>query len=301
MITEIPKEKTYQPPIGNSIDQKEESPNPARKIRDDLLSALEVGPAGKIGEMDLDSKGYRDDRTEKKYDGSPAWFEDHMAKTPTGSLVAGTLHNANIKTAEDIRKQILPGIIKSAEELLLSGRRVIFIAEGAPHGIPGSEQEMVAEELDNLSGGKIGHDTWDDQSVEIFGFDEGENQGVDFNLPLVKKLVNKFRDAKIVEASLYAMMYGQGYKFPITAGARQFLEKIGVDPADQSTLYKITFPSNGDKDTILAKVCREYNRLRQENMLRKIKGVEMAGAIAIVTPGASHVYSLKNILEQGLY
>jgi len=39
--------------------------------------------------MDLESKGYRDDRLEQKYDGTPEWFEDHTAKTPNGSLIVG--------------------------------------------------------------------------------------------------------------------------------------------------------------------------------------------------------------------
>jgi len=71
-----------------------------------------------------------------------------------------------------------------------------------------------------------------------------------------------------------------------------------IDTNNLTALEKVTFPSGSQEDTVPAKVCREYNRLRQENMLKKIKDVEMSGSIAIVTPGASHAYSLKLILER---
>jgi len=61
--------------------------------------------------------------------------------------------------------------------------------------------------------------------VEIFSFDDKrKNTGLDFNLPLLKKLTIKFGDKELVEAALYAMMLIHDYEF--------------TSPQEQNSIWK---------------------------------------------------------------
>jgi hypothetical protein len=287
MPLEEAKVSTDLPPIVATAALKEDVPKPAQETNTSALSVLE-------------GDGYRDDRNEGSYENTSDWIGDHTTNTPKGSLIVGTLHNDSESNTEIIRKQIIPRIIEEARkllELLPEGKKIVFLAEGEKHGSPDSEQEMIAVELDKLIGSRIEHDTWDDEALAIYG----DGMKIDFGLPLIKKLIKKFNDAVIVEAALYAMNRGDYEGFPISSKARKYLESTGIDPENKDALEKKAFPSKYEKDTIVAEICREYNRLRQENMLNKIKRIEDNEGIAIVAPGSSHAYSLKFILEKGHY
>ncbi len=217
-------------------------------------------------------------------------------------MIIGTMHGKDDELQE-VKDHILPTVLSETKELLDKGREVIFLAEGAVHGPEGSEQDLIASELDKISNRTIKHDTWDDENVEFCSYDEdGKNLGVNFDSPMMEKLVAKFKDKEKVEAALYAVMRAQDYTFPISKDAKEYLENtIGVDSNDLEKLADLTFNAPKEKEGIMAKICQTWNRLRQENLLRKIKTIEKHGDITIVTPGASHAYSLKYILEEGNY
>jgi|CXWL01.1.fsa_nt_gi hypothetical protein len=282
---------------GENSDRKDDS---FPELRHEIQSSVSFALEQKIGDLDLDAKGYRDDRMEEDFDGTPNWFADHTSRTNKGSLMIGTIHGE--EPSEIFEKFVLSPIGDHALRALAVGRRVVFLAEGAVHGPDDSDQQRIADYLDTTSNNRVEHDTWDGSETEICRHDEdGKNLGVDFNLPLVQKLLLKFHDKASVEAALYAMMKATGGGFPVSAEAVDYLGTFGIDSGDETALFKSTFPSAHENDSPLAIICREYNRLRDENMLRKIKEIEKLGAVAIVTPGASHAYSLKHILENGLY
>ena len=255
-----------------------------------------------IGEMGLDSKGYRDDRSENPYDASSEWFEEHSAETPRGSRVIGTMHGKD-EELEEVKIHILPKVLSGAKELLDQGKKIVFLAEGAIHGTEGSEQNLIASELDNMSNKSITHDTWDDENVEFCSYDEnGKDMGLNFDSRMVKKLIAKFGKKEEIEAALYATMRAQNDTFPISEEAKYYLENtIGVDLNDAEKLAELTFNASEGQEGTLTKIMQTWNRLRQENLLRKIKEIEDRGSVAIVTPGYSHAYSLKHVLERGNY
>lgn len=257
-------------------------------VTDNVRSLLSTG------ELSLEKFGYLDDTGEGEYDASPKWINEHTAITSNGSVVAGVLHGYSSKSVKDlIDTKVLPRILSSASSAQKSGKKVVFLAEGAVRGPQGSEQEVIAQALDaNMP--DIEHDTWDDSPVDIFSYGEnGEHLGIDTQSPVVQKMAKKYQNVSVVEAGLFASMHGQGEELSLSPAAKEFLQTLGIDSTDKDALYHAAFESN----SVLAHVTNEWNRLRQENLLRKVHTVEQEGSIAIVTPGASHAYSLKFILE----
>lgn len=244
----------------------------------------------------------RDPADEKEFDGSDEWKADHTAATPGGSTIIGTPHAGGGDDEEEfINQHVVPGAVAAAKKALADGKKVVFLAEGQTGGYEGSEQESVAKALKSQFGNKVQQDTWDDPD-KVDPFDHSHDPiRLNLNHPAVKQLAQHLNmKPEQVEAGLYAMMAGQGDHILLGDEAEKILVDAGIDPLDQESLYKAAFPGDhGGAPTPFSKVTDAFNRMRQDSLLSKIKAIEADGGVAIVTPGASHAYQLKDVLEHG--
>jgi tetratricopeptide (TPR) repeat protein len=231
-----------------------------------------------------------------------AWDTEHTIETPSGSRIIGVLHRGDNPGYDDhhFKTKVLPGIVDAAKKALSAGKKVKFLAEGMKGGGEYSEQRAIAHALGAL-GADVSQDTWDDESVAPWeGYPDDSNPVITPTLPIVRSLTQfSGGDSDLAIAGLYATLVGQGDEIKLTPSIKKTLKSLSIDPEDKDALYAATFPSDtGGKPNPLSRIADEYNRIRQENLLTKIKQEEGNGVVAIATPGASHAYALKPFVER---
>ena len=235
--------------------------------------------------------------------------------TEKGSLVSGTSHIWQTEgTSYFLKDTLIPSVTKHAGEFLKKNpkKKVVFLYEGGmiyenqlnEDWAKDNEQAQVAKGLKKDFGSKVDLDTWDDENTEPYERD-GDNQKfygdndarkIDVeNTVAGKKLVKQFGGNKdLVEASLYADLAGEeDVLVEPSDGAKKVLKDMGIDIKDKKSLLDAAWPENGKPSSDVSKVVSAWSRLRNENMLKKIKDVESAGNIAIVTPGADHINEIR--------
>ena len=275
-----------------------------------------------FSKMNLDDLGFRPAINEKQFDGSEAWKKDHEANTKKGSTIIGTPHiGESVRTDKYIKKEILPKVLNKVQDSIKKGKKVVFLAEGTKRGFDGSEQRMIANELDKKFKNQIIHDSFDsgmdlyDENSIAFKaglqytnndkdklkvyhsiFEIGQGSEIDikhFDNDRQKKLFKKITGVEIPknnqEASDESLGVGKDLKGKTT---------IYADGKLKQKIYNMTFPEDtGLEETNVSKFAKFYNELRDKNLITKIKRIEDAGHIAIAVPGYSHAYSLKPIIE----
>lgn len=238
------------------------------------------------------------------------WAQEHMAVTPHGSLVIGSVH----ADPEDEQSpggiyhhsHVVPTVLQHAHDAIRGGKRITFVAEGGTGEDAPGDGGHLARELVKHFGHRVGHDTWDDKPVNVY----------DQTSPIWKRLYNATGNRALVHAALTAFMAGQGddpgllrRHGILTPEGHQHLQQQGIDPFDPQhvqTMYAMMFPKDqnsypisGGTHNELSLVGEHYNAARQQNLLKKLRDIEQRGHVGIVHAGASHVYNLKPTLEGG--
>lgn len=233
--------------------------------------------------------------------GSSEWIAEHKIQTAGGSYIMGTPHAANGPNERNWCVEVLlPSVLKVARDAIAEGKKVVFLAEGGMEGggdFNGNEQHMIAKALKREFGDKVIQDTWDDAAVEINDptSEEAEllnGNAIDRNAPVVKKLIAHFDgDADRVEAALAMAMFSQdaNIKYLLSDGAKKLLSSRDINLEDHDSVQKMW------DDPVLFKVAAEYARLRDENLVRKVRAAEREVMVAIAIPGAQHAYQLKHV------
>lgn len=261
-------------------------------------------------------EGWRswDDEPELKPSNIKEWFDDHQVTTTEGSVLLGTAHvsdddddEAPSKTV--LHKHIIPNAKRVAEKAIKNGKKVVFLGEG--QSFEGddlttnetyNEQHAVAKALNKKFGDKVKQDTWDDESVNIFE-PYAEVWG---------SLTDAAGGSRVkAEAAMAVFLGGQGdgpeaLSQILSPESKVLIKKrFGVDitkelsEKDVDKLYRVAFPGDfGDPPNEVSAIGEAYNAARQDNLVKKIKKIENEGGVAIVTPGSSHAWSLKPVLEK---
>jgi hypothetical protein len=251
---------------------------------------------GKADEL----KGARSTKNEPDFDPkkAKAWKAEHHMITPNGSVISGALHmdKEHPENLKYVKEHVIPDLVAAADKARKSGKKVIFLAEGAKGGLEGTEQSTIAKALKS----KAEQDTWDDASVTPFRWDEKKQKDVfSPDSPVMKDISERVGDPDVAAAGVYAMLAGQGSELDVPASVKSKLKRMGIDPDDQDAMYRASFPQDfGDDENDISRVTDEYNQARQRNMVRKIRKIESEGGIALVAPGASHAYALKPVLSK---
>jgi hypothetical protein len=318
--------KGQDPEAAKKDDLEPPNPVPTEEMEKELTNDLEPPEGVPTEEMEQELKKDPEGETPKKktperrdptqetaFDGSPEWVEEHQAKTPGGSLILGTNH-AIFEDGEElgaehayIDETVIPAAIKAAEEALKAGKQVVFLAEGVEEGFPGGEQERVAKALGDKFGRRVKQDSWD--RLYVKWSDEVGGEVLDAESDAVKDLAAKSgHPVEDVLAAMTAFEAGQGTDLVISPEVKEKLQTWGIPTDPPRAMYMAAFPHDAEndedrkllsemKDNPVAKIQKTFNRMRQDQMLQRIKEIEASGGVAIVTPGASHAYEMKPLLD----
>jgi 2'-5' RNA ligase len=254
----------------------------------------EGGGKGKGKEYSSSIEGHRVEPADAKFTNR----KEYTARSENGSVILGTPHGGEPESDSFIKDTVLPEVDAAVKDAIAKGKKVVFLAEGKQGGFPDSEQEMIAQHLDKNYEGKIKQDTWDGAENEVSRYDEKEDTDVQVvDSPVIKKLTSHFGDADLVLAALLASENGQGTGIRGDSRAVARLKKMGIDPEDEGALYSQAFPQDDNPPsppTEISRVVEAWNRMRQEHLIKRMKEVEAEGGVAIVVPGASHAYELRD-------
>jgi len=247
------------------------------------------------------------------------WPSSHTAVSPKGSLYVGTIHadlSQDSPEMDYVKDVLAPQAVKVARKAVRQGKKVVFFSEGRKTD-PGaawmfSEQDVIGRALHDAFGARVELDTWDDFATDVLARTS----------PIWERLAQVAGGRGEAEAAMTAFMVGQGvapddeeHAGIITPQARKILKKkygldldqIGKQEPDKdgndpivAQLYRMSFPGDfGDPHNSISAVGEVYNAARQDRLLARVKEVEDAGGVAIVSAGASHIYSLKPAVERG--
>lgn len=246
-------------------------------------------------------------------DNAEAWVSEHTAQTKGGSVLLGTPHLSGDDDPESqaiFSEHVLKNAVQTARDAIKAGKKVVFLGEGEAFDEDAlkedddwNEQHAVAKALDKATKGQVTQDTWDDAPVLLS----------DPKSPVWEKLtVTAGGNIKKARGAMAVFMAGQGVSYKqmksegwVDDSVADLVEEVtGVNirkkikQSDEKKLYDMAFPGDSGKPpTEVSALGDVYNAARQENLLRKIKTVEADGGVAIVTPGASHAYQLKHVIE----
>ncbi len=233
------------------------------------------------------------------------WQKQHTMKTNGGSLVMGTPHTGSGE-GEDYINKVVEGVVSHAKEAIKAGKKVVFLAEDTlgDDGMPweSTEQRQVADALKKVGGKNVTIDSWD-KGVEVL---DKSGEQIDTKSAGYSKLVSNSTPDD-VEAGLFAFMAGQGAELnSVSDSAKKVLKGVGIDLPDdlskmgddvRDKMYGLTFPDDGggkldDNGKKLWHVSLAYNKMREDNLVKKMGEYEKAGNVCIATPGSSHAFAL---------
>lgn len=270
-----------------------------------------------------------DKEPEFKKDNIPAWKKEHTATTKKGSLMIGTPHftpsgetQYNEGASEFIEKDLIPSVLSHAKKQIDAGKKVVFLAEGGIDSDTGepwkqfnddgieSEQYAVYSALKNKYGNKVEVDTFEDSalSVQINGKWHINKKGKtfkdtqkDFGLPE--------EDVEIGMIGLNISTDTQGEAFGISDKARSKLKAIiksdipenieaGKHKELREKIYKHAYSDGTNESNPIMEATACVNRSRDKAIVNAVYKHEKQGKSAIVTPGYTHAYQLKNVIKK---
>jgi hypothetical protein len=242
---------------------------------------------------------------EEAFKNPEVYKKNYMATTPQGSQLLGTKH-LDDDSKEWIEKSLLPNVKDFIEQAKKDGKEIVFLGEGGAgdghNYLEGGEQELVGN-LVLEAGGKA--DTWDGKDNDLGNYDSavskamkkdlGATEGQRMTLQLALNIGhgNNIKEEMEWFNELPKEMQEEGEKF---------LKDNGYDgkfppknKKDAQKLYDLTFPRDTNKPEQKISQLMDYaNDFRGKNMIKKIKEYEDQGKRVLVTPGADHVYALKD-------
>lgn len=233
------------------------------------------------------------------------WFKEHMAKTPKGSLVVGSLkidpNDQQNPHAQYYWEYQLPSVIRHAQKAVASGKKLVYISNG-DLSKDTSDVGQIADELNNRFPGKVHHDTASDPLVDVS----------DRVSPIWPRMYNAAKWKKdVAHAGISASLIGQGedpssliQNGILTPEAREFVaQKYQLDlanPEHAHDIQALAYPKKRGMDhNEISHIAEQHSAVLQKSLLKKIKEAEDAGHVAISAPSASSAYSLKDTLEKG--
>jgi hypothetical protein len=229
---------------------------------------------------------------------TPQFQAHHTIQSPGGSAIVGTTHFSPETPAghpEYFHGYVKPTVHMAAQQAVVQGKKIVFLAEGRAGGFPGSEQEHIAQHLEKHFPGQVHQDTWDDHAVWPFRHDQ-EADAINPDRPVVRELGRRLGNPALAEAGLHAALHSQTQGKGLTASSttQQILGSLGLHHEDKKSLYRAAYPEDsGDRPGPIAHVAREFNKLRRENLVNKVRQVEASGHTAIATPGYSHISDIR--------
>lgn len=297
----LTRERLAQALIGPDSAQVDAAPAEARRI---------------LARIPRDS-WWREDQGEVALNADPqAFFEEHTGISKRGSLIIGTPHLGPHATAKEqayFREQVLPTVVVQALRAVDAGRPVTYLTEDrswwspqdlAAHYPNETEQYQVAVALHDRLGTRLQHDSWDDDEIAL------DHPGAKVWGEL-RKLVGNLGTKAHVALTAYFLAQGDEAESLrardiLTPEAEEKLTERGLDPeklndAALQRLHELAFPIDfGKPHTELSAIVAAYVGLRQQHLITKLKAVEKAGGVAIVTPSPIHAWNLKYVVEESL-
>ena len=177
--------------------------------------------------------------------------------------------------------------------------RVVFMGEGGDDNNvyeKGGEQEVIKNKLENYFTNFI-NDSWDGKETNV----------LNPNSNLFKEISSRTglsRDKTM--AAVYVIIVGQT-RLPkemiglLTKEGENWIRSFDIknpkNPSneDMDLMYDLCFPQDTNKpETEMSKITDIFNKVRDENLLKKIKNYHKNGYTVIATVGEGHIDLLKN-------
>lgn len=178
--------------------------------------------------------------------------------------------------------------------------KVVFMGEGGDDNNvyeKGGEQEEIKNKLENYFTNFI-NDSWDGKETNV----------LNPNSNLFKEISSRTglsRDKTM--AAVYVIIVGQT-RIPkemiglLTKEGENWIRSFDIknpkNPSneDMDLMYDLCFPQDTNKpETEMSKITDIFNKVRDENLLKKIKNYHKNGYTVIATVGEGHIDLLKNI------
>ena len=178
--------------------------------------------------------------------------------------------------------------------------RVVFMGEGGDDNNvyeKGGEQEAIKNKLENYFTNFI-NDSWDGKETNV----------LNTNSYLFKEMSSRnglSRDKAM--AAVYVIIVGQT-RIPeemnglLTKEGENWIKSFDIknpkNPSneDMDLMYDLCFPQDTNKpETEMSEITDTFNKVRDENLLKKIKNYHKNGYTVIATVGEGHIDLLKNI------
>jgi len=205
--------------------------------------------------------------------------------TTDQSVIFGVKHNdmSGVKKVMDyVRKKFTPS------------DKVVFVGEGGDVNnkyVPGSEQEAIYLELQKYFD-NIDNDSWDGKDFDVTNPNAYVFKAVQSITGLTKKQT---------QAAIYAAMVGQDQDPSeltqlLTPEGINWLQMYGIkspkNPNLQDILlmYNLSFPQDtGQPAQEISKATDAYNKVRDQNLIKKVKEYESKGYKVIAAAGEGHI------------
>ena len=177
--------------------------------------------------------------------------------------------------------------------------RVVFMGEGGDDNNvyeKGGEQEVIKNKLENYFTNFI-NDSWDGKETNV----------LNPNSNLFKEISSRTglsRDKTM--AAVYVIIVGQT-RLPkemiglLTKEGENWIRSFDIknpkNPSNEDIdlMYDLCFPQDTNKpETEMSKITDIFNKVRDENLLKKIKNYHKNGYTVIATVGEGHIDLLKN-------
>ena len=177
--------------------------------------------------------------------------------------------------------------------------KVVFMGEGGDDNNvyeKGGEQEVIKNKLENYFTNFI-NDSWDGKETNV----------LNPNSNLFKEISSRTglsRDKTM--AAVYVIIAGQT-RIPkemiglLTKEGENWIRSFDIknpkNPSneDMDLMYDLCFPQDTNKpETEMSKITDIFNKVRDENLLKKIKNYHKNGYTVIATVGEGHIDLLKN-------
>lgn len=228
-------------------------------------------------------------------------------KTKNGSTFFGVRHY-NLKDAQSV--------VDNVKQIYPKDTKIAFLGEGGDDNnvyVKGSEQEYIHNHLKKYYPNFI-NDSWDGRDLNV----------MNFNSFLYKQQVKRTGfPLNIIKAGNWASMVGQNFQQKQSLDdfkPKDYLDEKGIQflkssakkanlplsnnlykptEKDYDTLYRLCFPKDyKDEYTSVAKIADVFNKIRDENLIRKAKELESKGYKVIAPVGEGHIDLLKSMKEK---
>lgn len=205
--------------------------------------------------------------------------------TTDQSVIFGVRHG----NVDDVRK-VMDYVAKN----FATTDKVVFVGEGGDANnryVPGSEQEAIYNQLQNYFN-TIANDSWDGKDFDVTNPNAYIFKAVQSLTGLTKEQT---------QAAMYAAMVGQDQDPSelsqlLTSQGINFLQLYGIKSPENPThqdlkmMYNLSFPQDtGAPPQEISKATDAYNKVRDQNLLKKLKEYESKGYRVIAAAGEGHL------------